>query len=759
MDILQTISAELKVPLPQIKASVELLDGGNTVPFISRYRKEVTGGLDDTVLRNLEERLNYLRALTKRKAEVESLIGAVGGLTPEVSAALAAAAVLSEVEDIYKPFRPKRKTRASVARERGLRPLAEYAIAMQGDANADLTAKAAEFVTVNADNSDATDTADTTASNLTVPDVAAALAGASDIIAEAVADNVTVRTSLLNFYKAKSAIRSVAADAEKDSVYATYYDYRKPADFIPSYAVLALDRGEKEGFVKVTVEVNAGEAVKLMRQKLCGLRNADVLGAVAASATIAPATDANAADADSADIAATVVALRVYLVQTDANPAIQQFLSEAVEDSYERLLHPAMERRIRSELTDLACEGAMKVFAENLRNLLMQPPVKNAVTMGFDPGYRTGCKVAVVDSTGKVLDKTVVFPTLGGEAKVAQAKREIIALIKKHNISVIAIGNGTASHESELFIADICGELKGTNTVAYAVVSEAGASVYSASKLAAEEFPEYDVTTRSAISIARRLQDPLAELVKIDPKAVGVGQYQHDMPAAELSRSLTNVVEDCVNNVGVDLNTASFSLLKFISGITSAVAKNIVAFRDENGRFKNRKDLLKVAKLGKKAYEQAAGFMRIIGGDEPLDNTAVHPESYKLARDYLARKDSGGIPDMTPTLRDIIKELEKPGRDPRDELPAPMLRTDVADINSLTSGMRLKGTVRNVCDFGAFVDIGVHQDGLVHVTKLAKMSNERRRIHPSEVVKIGDILDVEVISVDVPKKRIALGIA
>lgn len=708
MNITEKLASELKIKLTQIEAAVALIDAGNTIPFIARYRKEATGGLDDGQLRDLDERLAYLRNLEKRKEEVGAAIEGLDLMTDELRAMLEKAETLSEVEDIYRPFKPKKKTRAGIAKEKGLQPLADFLLAQT---LADPNAEAMNYIS----------------EEKGVASAEEALAGASDILAETISDDPALRKKLNAFYDRTAILVSKQAKEDADGVYENYYDYREAVSKIPTHRILAIDRGEREEILKVTVEVEEKEALFLIEKTFVTAKNS---------------------------CAALVKA--------------------AAADAYKRLIHPSLERRVRADLTDRACTAAIRVFRDNLRALLMQPPVKNTVTLGLDPAYRTGCKIAVVDETGKVLDTTVVYPT-PPQNKTAEAKAKLKQLIEKHHVTTISIGNGTASHESECFVAELISELK--NPVSYMVVSEAGASVYSASKLAAEEFPEYDVSLRSAVSIARRLQDPLAELVKIDPKAVGVGQYQHDMPKAQLSETLGNVVEDCVNNVGADLNTASFSLLSYVAGINAAVAKNIVAYREENGAFTERKELLKVSKLGKKAYEQCAGFLRVSGGKNPLDNTAVHPESYDAAKKLLAlcgvsEKDIGkgtlplvekvdeiGIANAAetlgigvPTLKDMIRELTKPGRDPRDELPKPMLRTGIMDMNSLTEGMELTGTVRNVIDFGVFVDIGVHQDGLVHISQLS----DRFIRHPLEVVKVGDIVNVKVLSVDPKKKRIAL---
>lgn len=709
MDINKQLAEEFKIRPEQVENTVKLIDDGNTIPFIARYRKEVTGALDDQLLRELDERLSYLRNLEQRKKEVSDSIEAGGNMTDEIAQSLQRAVTLAEVEDIYRPFKPKRKTRATAAKEKGLQGLADF-VFEQGLASP--VKEAEKYI----DEEKGVNT------------VEEAIQGASDIIAENISDDPGIRKYLADFYMNRGIVVSKAADAEKESVYTNYYDYSEGAAKIPSHRILALDRGERENILKISVEVPAEDALSVIFRKYVKAKN-----------------------------------------------ECGNLVKAAAEDAFSRLIHPSMERRIRTELTERSCNSAIKVFQDNLYQLLMQPPVKNAVTLGFDPAYRTGCKTAVVDGTGKVLATTVVYPT-PPQNKVAEAKAVLKQLIKKHGVTAIAIGNGTASHESEVFIAELIKELD--TPVSYMVVSEAGASVYSASKLAAEEFPQFDVSLRSAVSIARRLQDPLAELVKIDPKAIGVGQYQHDMPKNQLSEALGGVLENCVNSVGVDVNTASCSLLGYVAGINGTVAKNIVAYREENGAFKERKELLKVAKLGKKAYEQCAGFLRVHGGKNPLDNTAVHPESYqyvekmidmfgfKLAdlnktgykevsetartRGIKALSDELGVGEMT--LSDIVEELEKPGRDPRDELPPPLLRTDVMDINSLKAGMELKGTVRNVIDFGVFVDIGVHQDGLVHISQLA----DRYVKHPLDVVKVGDVVNVKVLDVDVKKNRISL---
>lgn len=710
MDLLKQITDEFKLRPQQVEATVKLIDEGNTIPFIARYRKEVTGSLDDQVLRELHERLVYLRGFEKRREEISASITSLEQMTGEIEAALAGAKTLSELEDIYRPYKPKRKTRASVAKEKGLEPLANK-ILMQ----------LASFVPMQE-----AQTYVNEEKGVATPEEA--LAGAQDIIAENISDNADCRKLLRQYLVKFGAVK--AAGAKEDlGVYAMYNEFSEPIARIAGHRVLAIDRGEREDFLKVSVAVD--------------------------------------------DEACKNILYRHYVKGESASSTI---VKAAAEDGYSRLIFPSLGREIRAQLTETAAEQAIKVFGVNLRQLLIQPPVKNSVTLGLDPGYRTGCKLAVVDATGKVLETGVIYPTLGSAGRMEEAKRITKGMVQKHKVTTVAIGNGTASHESEVFVADLLKELGGG--AAYMVVSEAGASVYSASKLAAEEFPEYDVSLRSAVSIARRLQDPLAELVKIDPKAIGVGQYQHDMPKAKLEESLDGVVESCVNSVGVDLNTASFALLAHVAGIGGAVAKNIVAYREENGEFAGRTQLLKVPKLGKKAYEQCAGFLRVIGGKNILDNTSVHPESYDAAKKLLglcgytlADVRSGAIGEMrekaqafgmaklaeetgvgVPTLNDIITELLKPGRDPRDELPKPLLRTDVMSLADLKDGMELVGTVRNVIDFGCFVDIGVHEDGLVHVSEIANHFIK----HPSEAVKVGDIVKVRVLSVDLKRKRIAL---
>lgn len=715
MEINKILAEEFKLRQEQIDNTVSLIDDDKTIPFIARYRKEMTGSLDDQILREIFDRLTYLRNLEKRKAEVVSSITEQDKMTDEIAAAIEKAVTLVEVEDIYRPFKPKRKTRASIAREKGLEPLAELIISQDESINPD--AEAERFIS----NEKGIETSEK------------AIAGAMDIIAENVSDNAALRKYLRNLFSQIGRIVSKASDEDAETVYENYYDFSEAVPKVAGHRILAMDRGEKEGALKVSVEVpeGAGERACISKFKI----NDSKCGKLVEASCI---------------------------------------------DSYKRLIYPSIEREIRNELSEKAQEGAIKVFSSNLRQLLMQPPIKGHCTLGLDPAYRTGCKIAVVDQTGKVLDTTVIYPT-PPQNKTQEAKRILSKLIEKHNVTTISIGNGTASRESEAFVAELIKEIP--QRVSYMVVSEAGASVYSASKLAAQEFPEYDVSLRSAVSIARRLQDPLAELVKIDPKAVGVGQYQHDMPKARMDEALSGVVEDCVNSVGVDLNTASHSLLSYISGINATVAKNIVSYREENGEFKDRKQLLKVPKLGAKAFEQCAGFLRVQGGKNPLDNTSVHPESYNAAKLLLekcglsvndidgsiGRKSLRGIEDTilkigsqkiadeigvgVPTMTDIVKELQKPGRDPRDELPPPIMRSgDIMELKDLKPGMELVGTVRNVIDFGAFVDIGVHEDGLVHISQIC----DRYIKHPLEAVKVGDIVKVWVLNVDQKKKRIAL---
>lgn len=725
MDILKTLAEEFNLRQEQINNTVELIDDDKTIPFIARYRKEMTGSLDDQILREIFDRLTYLRNLEKRKEEIRSSITEQGKMTDEIETAIESAKTLVEVEDIYRPFKQKRKTRASVARAKGLEPLAE--ILLEQNTETDPIKEAENLISSTEEIKEAGD--DKKAKEKLVCSADEALNGAMDIIAEDVSDNAVLRKYIRNMFMQIGKITSKATDENAESVYENYYDFQEAVSKITGHRVLAIDRGEKEGFIKVSVTINEGAGERACRSK--------------------------------------------YVIN---DSACAEYVGEACDDSYKRLIYPSIEREIRAELTENADEGAIKVFSSNLRQLLMQPPVKDSVTLGLDPAYRTGCKIAVVDSTGKVLDTTVIYPT-PPQSKTEEAKKKLSALIAKHGVTTIAIGNGTASRESEAFVAELIKEIP--QKVSYMVVSEAGASVYSASKLAAEEFPEYDVSLRSAVSIARRLQDPLAELVKIDPKAIGVGQYQHDMPPKRMSEALGGVVEDCVNSVGVDLNTASQSLLSYISGVNSSIAKNIVKYREENGAFKSRKELLKVSKLGAKAYEQCAGFLRVRDSKNPLDNTSVHPESYDATKALLEKcgfsltnfdaKNISEVSDKVkeiglsslsseigigiPTLEDIVSELGKPGRDPRDELPAPLLRSgDVMELKDLKEGMELVGTVRNVIDFGAFVDIGVHEDGLVHISQIC----DKYIKHPLEVVKVGEIVKVRVLSVDVKKKRISL---
>ena len=711
MDIIKTLAEELSLSAARVQAAVELLDGGNTVPFIARYRKEVTGGLDDTTLRNLLERLTYLRNLEARKEEVRALITGMDKMTDRIGAAIDAAVTMTEVEDIYRPFRPKRRTRASVARERGLEPLADAIAAQRKSYTPTLEELAQSFVNPEKEVNSAEE----------------AIAGAADIIAENVSDDPDCRGEVREL---TAKYGKIVCRMDKDiPVYAQYYDYSEPIRTIPGHRILAVNRGEREEALKVSVEIDR-------------------------------------------DIVLNALFARV--VTNPKSPAYP-VLSAAVCDGYDRLMAPSVEREIRNDLTDTASEGAIKNFSMNLRNLLLQPPLKGKTVLGYDPGYRTGCKLAVVTPTGAVAETAVIYPTKPHE-KIEQSRKKVISLLQKYSVDVIAIGNGTASGESELFIAETLQQMDGH--VRYSIVSEAGASVYSASELGAEEFPDFDVTERSAVSIARRLQDPLAELVKIDPKSIGVGQYQHDMKPARLDEALSGVVEDCVNAVGVDLNTASPSLLSYIAGINKTSAKNIVKYREENGAFAKRADVLKVPRFGAKAYEQAAGFLRVPGSDVILDNTGVHPESYKVAKALCGKFGytdgdiaSGGLKDLRsraektgmaalaeelgcgiPTLTDIIGELEKPGRDIRDALPMPVLREKVLTMEELTEGQILTGTVRNVVDFGAFVDIGVHEDGLVHISEIT----DRYIKHPSQVLSVGDIVQVAVKNVDLRRKRIGL---
>ena len=706
----QILARELNREQTHIDNVVKLLDEGNTIPFIARYRKELHGAMDDTALRTLAERLEYLRSLAERCETVKNSITEQGKMTPELSAAIDEAATLAALEDLYRPYKPKRRTRATIAKEKGLEPLAAALFAQGGDLPAP-EVLAADYV--NAEKG--------------VETVEDALSGASDIVAELISDDAEIRKKLRSFIESSAYLVSRAA-TEDDSVYRLYYDFKQRVDRLQGHQILAVNRGEKEGFLKAGIELDRELALQRVRR-----------------AVIVPGSAAMA------------------------------FVRAAADDAYDRLIWPSMEREERAALTDMACEGAIKMFALNLKPLLMQPPVKGRVTMGLDPGYRNGCKVAVIDGTGKVLDTAVVYPTFS-EGRKREAIRTLSALIRKHGVEHIAIGNGTASRETEQMTVEMLHELGGGQS--YAIVNEAGASVYSASKLAAEEFPDYDVNLRSAVSIARRLQDPLAELVKIDPMAIGVGQYQHDMPQARLEEALSGVVEDCVNAVGVDINTASPSLLQRVSGLTKTTAKNIVAYREENGAFTSRSQINKVPKLGPKAFQQCAGFLRVPESAQVLDNTAVHPESYDAAKkllklcsytlDDVAAGAIGELPARVkamgaatvaeecavgvPTLNDIVAELLKPGRDPRDELPPVLLRKDVLDIKDLKPGMELMGTVRNVIDFGVFVDIGVHQDGLVHISQVS----DKFIRHPSEAVAVGDVVKVVVLDVDEKKHRISL---
>lgn len=712
MDMNQKLTEELGVKKWQVEAAVKLIDEGNTIPFIARYRKEATGSLNDEQLRQLSERLTYLRNLEEKKKQVLSSIEEQGKLTQELKGQILAAETLVVVDDLYRPYRPKRRTRATIAKEKGLEPLSALITLQKTTVSIEETAK--EYLSEEKE----------------VKTVQDAIAGAKDIIAEYISDEADYRMYIRNLTMKEGKILSVAKNAEESSVYEMYYEFEEPIQKVAGHRILALNRGEKEKFLTVKIEAPDDKVLSYLEKKV---------------------------------------------IHTE-NPYTTPLLKEAVEDSYKRLIAPAIEREIRSDLTEKAEDGAITVFGKNLEQLLMQPPIVGQTVLGWDPAFRTGCKLAVVDATGKVLDTTVIYPTAPTTPqKIAAAKETLKKWIRKYHITLFSVGNGTASRESEQIIVELLKEIP--ENVQYIITNEAGASVYSASKLATEEFPNFDVGQRSAASIARRLQDPLAELVKIDPKSIGVGQYQHDMNQKKLSEALSGVVEDCVNKVGVDLNTASAPLLSYISGISSTLAKNIVAYREENGSFTSRKQLLKVAKLGPKAFEQCAGFMRIQGGKYPLDGTSVHPESYEAAeklldklgytlQDVADRKLTGlskSVKDYKKlaeelaigeiTLRDIVKELEKPARDPRDEMPKPILRTDVLEMKDLTEGMILKGTVRNVIDFGVFVDIGVHQDGLVHISQI---TDKKFIKHPLEAVSVGDIVDVKVMSVDLKKKRIQL---
>ena len=710
MNINRILAEELNVREEQVDAAVKLIDEGNTIPFIARYRKEMTGSLNDEVLRTLFERLTYLRNLEDKKKQVLSSIEEQGKLTDELKASILAAQTMVVVEDLYRPYRPKRRTRATIAKEKGLEPLVKLILEQKTEEPLENTAK------------------DYVSQEKEVANEQEALAGACDILAEMISDEADYRMEIRRRTMKKGQIVSSAKDEKASSVYEKYYDASEPVAQIASHRVLALNRGEKEKFLTVKIEAPEEEILRYLEKRI---------------------------------------------IRKDNNPYTTPVLKATIADAYRRLIAPAIEREVRNELTEKAEDASIRVFGKNLEQLLLQPPIAGQVVLGWDPAFRTGCKLAVVDETGKVLDTAVVYPTAPtNEKKIQAAKDKVKELIHRYGVTLISVGNGTACRESEQIIVEILKEIP--EKVSYVITNEAGASVYSASKLATEEFPNFDVGQRSAASIARRVQDPLAELVKIDPKSIGVGQYQHDMNQKKLGEALTGVVEDSVNKVGVDLNTASASLLEYISGISRTIAKNIVAYREENGRFRDRRELLKVAKLGPKAFEQCAGFLRITGGDDPLDATSVHPESYEAARKLLARMGMQpeqildgtavifiqdyrkmaaelGIGEIT--LRDIEKELKKPGRDPRDEMPKPILRTDVLEMKDLKEGMVLKGTVRNVIDFGAFVDIGVHQDGLVHISQI---TNKKFIKHPLEVVHVGDIVDVKVIGVDLKKNRISL---
>ena len=708
MNIVRQLQEELQIKASQVEAVIKLIDEGNTIPFIARYRKEAHGGLNDEILRNLDERLKYLRSLEDRKQQVLKAIEEQGALNEQLKKQIEDAKTLVAVEDLYRPYKPKRRTRAIIAKERGLEPLSK--MLLNGEINTSLEEIASQFINEEKE----------------VATVQDAIDGAKDIIAEFISDTAEYRTYIRQVTTKEGRLIVTAKDENAQSVYEQYYKYDEAITKTAGYRVLAINRGEKEKFLTVKIEAPVDKILGYLEKKV---------------------------------------------IQKEEKETAN-LLKEAIKDSYDRLIAPSIEREIRSELTEKAEDGAIKVFGKNLEQLLMQPPIVGQVVLGWDPAFRTGCKLAVVDETGKVLHTVVIYPT-EPQNKIEEAKKVVKSLIDKYNITLISVGNGTASRESEMIIVDMLKEIG--KDIHYVITNEAGASVYSASKLATEEFPNFDVGQRSAVSIARRVQDPLAELVKIDPKSIGVGQYQHDMNQKKLGEALSGVVEDCVNKVGVDLNTASASLLEYISGVSKVIAKNIVAYREEHGRFNNRKELLKVAKLGPKAYEQCAGFMRIIGGDNPLDATAVHPESYEVAKTLLSRlgykpediltgtvgnigkkanistlSEQLGVGELT--LVDIVKELEKPARDPREEMPRPILRTDVLEMKDLQPGMLLKGVVRNVIDFGAFVDIGVHQDGLVHISQLT----DKFVKHPLEVVSVGDIVEVKVMSVDMDKKRIQL---
>ena len=713
VDIVGKLSSELKISISQVNNVIELLDAGNTVPFISRYRKEQTGGLSDEVLREFFERLTYLRNLKERKEDVKRLIEEQGKLTEEIVKSLENASSLTEVEDIYRPYKQKKRTRATKALEKGLKPLAD--LILDGSFNGNIEDEARKYINEEKE----------------VNSIEDAINGALDIIAEVISDEAKYRKWIRNLVLREGKVQTKGSSQE-DTPYEMYYDYSEEVNKIPSHRILAINRGEKEKVLQVKIVVDEEKIIKYLEKEIL-----------------------------------------------KANPITDEYLKVSIKDSLKRLIYPSIEREVRNELTNIGEEGAIRIFKENLKSLLMQPPIKGKVVMGYDPGFRTGCKVAILDSTGKFLDKATVYPT-APQNKIKETKEILKELVKKYDVDVISLGNGTASRESEEVISEMISEIKSEigKEVAYVIVSEAGASVYSASELASKEYPDLDVTIRGAISIGRRLQDPMAELVKIDPKALGIGQYQHDVAPKKLDESLKGVVEDSVNKVGVDLNTATPSLLTYISGINSTIANNVVEYRNEVGQFKNRKELLKVKRLGPKVFEQCAGFLRVMESSEPLDNTSVHPESYEVARnlikqlgyreDDLKNKKLMDIEDRVketginklvesldvgePTLLDIIKELKKPGRDPREEMPKPILKTGLINMEDLTPGLILKGTVRNVADFGAFVDIGVHQDGLVHKSQMAN----RFIKHPLEVVKVGDIVDVKILAVDVKRKRISL---
>jgi len=713
VDIVGKLSSELKISISQVNNVIELLDAGNTVPFISRYRKEQTGGLSDEVLREFFERLTYLRNLKERKEDVKRLIEEQGKLTEEIVKSLENASSLTEVEDIYRPYKQKKRTRATKALEKGLKPLAD--LILDGSFNGNIEDEARKYINEEKE----------------VNSIEDAINGALDIIAEVISDEAKYRKWIRNLVLREGKVQTKGSSQE-DTPYEMYYDYSEEVNKIPSHRILAINRGEKEKVLQVKIVVDEEKIIKYLEKEIL-----------------------------------------------KANPITDEYLKVSIKDSLKRLIYPSIEREVRNELTNIGEEGAIRIFKENLKSLLMQPPIKGKVVMGYDPGFRTGCKVAILDSTGKFLDKATVYPT-APQNKIKETKEILKELVKKYDVDVISLGNGTASRESEEVISEMISEIKSEigKEVAYVIVSEAGASVYSASELASKEYPDLDVTIRGAISIGRRLQDPMAELVKIDPKALGIGQYQHDVASKKLDESLKGVVEDSVNKVGVDLNTATPSLLTYISGINSTIANNVVEYRNEVGQFKNRKELLKVKRLGPKVFEQCAGFLRVMESSEPLDNTSVHPESYEVARnlikqlgyreDDLKNKKLMDIEDRVketginklvesldvgePTLLDIIKELKKPGRDPREEMPKPILKTGLINMEDLTPGLILKGTVRNVADFGAFVDIGVHQDGLVHKSQMAN----RFIKHPLEVVKVGDVVDVKILEVDVKRKRISL---